>query len=1566
MNQPTAADQPRDGIAIVGMSGRFPGARNTAEFWRNLRDGVESISTFPAQELAQLGIPESVLKEPNFIGAGGVLDDIDLFDAVFFGLNARDAEMMDPQQRLFLECSWESLENAGYDPQIFAGSIGVYAGSAQSSYLYQIYASAQSAAHLDQMQLQILNGTDHLTTHVSYKLNLTGPSVVVQSACSTSLVAISTACDALWNHRCDMALAGGVAISVPQRKGYTYMPGGILSPDGHCRAFDASARGTVGGNGVGVVVLRRLPEAILAGDHIYAVIRGAALNNDGSFKVGYTAPSIAGQAAVIAMAHAMAGIDPETISYIEAHGTGTQLGDPIEVAALTDAFRMKTGKKGFCAIGSVKTNIGHLDPAAGVTGLIKTALALKNKVLPASLHFHKPNPEIDFENSPFYVNTLTSQWPANGLPRRAGVSSFGIGGTNAHCVLEEAPASAGSGDSRKDVLLLLSAKSNAALEAQTANLAAFLKANPESKLADVAFVTQAGRRAFSHRRILLGGRDAIEQVATALETRDPALVYTNGGDARDRPVVFMFPGQGSQYVNMARSLYQTETTFRVEFDRCCDLLQEHLSADLRQVLYPAAAQYEQAARQLTRTAFTQPALFAIEYSLAVLWISWGIRPRAMIGHSIGEYVAASLAGVLRLEDALMLVSVRGRLMDSMPVGAMLAVPLSEAEARSALTGNLSVAAINSPASCVISGPVGEVEELEHRMAARGLQCRRLTTSHAFHSAMMDAAVGPFVETVRGVRLSAPSISYLSNVTGSWITADEATDPEYWGRQLRQVVRFADGLATLLKEPDWVFLEVGPGRTLGALVRQQNTDVSLRTIVPSLGSAQENRDDATFLLETLGRLWLSGAPVDWIAFSAREKRCRIPLPTYPFERQRYWIGPPDKLQSTGSVEGSQRRPFSDWFYAPAWFQVEGASANIDGPQNQPQSWLIFCDSQGVGAALAQQLGACGNSVTTVRAGNRFDDAGDGTYLLRPAESSDYNRLLESLAAKDRIPRQIAHLWLLTDASEDQSLDRLLDLGFRSLTCLAQALGRQSQSEDLEIGVVSNRLQALLDEDTVSAAKATVLGPCRVIPQEYPRLSCRSVDVMADETVEQVALQILQELTAQPYSGIVAYRNGQRYLQSWEPVRLDDKDNTPLLKDGGVYLITGALGGIGLALAQRIANVTHAKLVLVGRSALPERSAWPQWLNQHGAEDATSVRIKAVQLIESAGAQVMVACADVSDRTQMAAVVKQARRRFGAIHGVIHSAGIAGGGIIQLKSQQVADSVLAPKVLGTMVLDELLAGEPLDFFLICSSLASVYGGLGQMDYCAANNFLDAYAQASTRAGRLTVAVNWDTWSEVGMAVNTHVPAELEQSRRESLERGISSSEGADAFVRILNSGLRQVAVCTTDLQANLEIGGVLNVDKNEPEPSTGYAVEKNTHPRPPLATAYAAARSQTEEKVVAVWEDLLGVAPVGIHDNFFELGGHSLLAIRLISQLQGLFELEFSVQSLFDAPTVAKLAARIEASRLESEDMQAVTQLLEQVEQLSDSEVRALLDDSPALTDPGPQDDPVAGHTMGQNA
>ncbi|KAF3885894.1 MULTISPECIES: type I polyketide synthase [Nostocales] len=892
----------KDEIAIIGMSGRFPGAKNVDIFWQNLRDGVESISFFTHDELASTGVDPVVLTDPSYVKAGSVLEDIELFDASFFGFTPKEAEIMDPQHRLLMECVWEALESAGYNSQTYTGKIGLFAGANLSSYLFSnifsnLYPNWLSLKPVEAFQIFLGNEKDHLTTQISYKLNLTGPSVNVQTTCSTSLVAVHFACQSLLNGESDIAIAGGVSIIVPQSTGYYYEQGGILSSDGHCRAFDAKAGGTIFGNGLGVVVLKRLEEAIADGDFIHAVIKSSAINNDGSLKVGYTAPSVDGQREVILEALVLAGVEPESISYIETHGTGTTLGDPIEITALTQAFRSNSSKKGFCAIGSVKTNIGHLNTAAGITGLIKTVQALKHKQIPPSLNFDQPNPQIDFANSPFYVNTALSEWKSKSTPRRAGVSSFGIGGTNAHVILEEAPVASRSitSPSRPWQLLLLSAKTSSALEYATVNLAYYLQQNSDINLADVAHTLQVGRRTFEHQRMVVCSD--LQDAINTLTSLDPQRVFTYYQKPSHHPIVFMFPGQGSQYANMAQELYEVEPTFYKQIDICADILKPLLGLDIRQILYPNEQQTNvetQCIASLQQTAITQPALFVIEYALAKLWMEWGVSPTAMIGHSIGEYVAATLAGVFSLEDALTLVTARGQMMQELPSGSMLAVALSEKDVQSLLgvemlhTTSLQLAAINSPSSCVVSGRTEAIEVLQNYLTSKGVDCRRLHTSHAFHSHMMSDVLESFTLAVKQVSLKPPQIPFISNVTGTWIKKDEATNPSYWSQHLHQTVRFSSGILELLKQPEGILLEVGPGRTLSTFAKQHLEIDAKQLVLNSLRHPKEQQSDVAFMLNTLGRLSMAGIQIDWSGFYNYERRHRLPLPTYPFERQRYWI------------------------------------------------------------------------------------------------------------------------------------------------------------------------------------------------------------------------------------------------------------------------------------------------------------------------------------------------------------------------------------------------------------------------------------------------------------------------------------------------------------------------------------------------------------------------------------------------------------------------------------------------------------------------------------------------------
>jgi amino acid adenylation domain-containing protein len=880
-----------DAIAIVGMSCRFPGADSVEAFWGNLLDGVEAVTTFSDEQLIAAGADPTLLSDPFYIKSGAVLDGIDRFDAQLFEATPREAEIMDPQHRLFLECSWEALEHAGYDSLRHDGRIGVFAGAGASSYLlHNLLPNPELVRSIGEFQLMLSSDKDFIPTRVSYTLNLRGPSISIHTACSTALVALHMASQSLRSGECDMALAGGVSVAADQGRGYLYQTGGILSPDGHCRPFDAQAQGTIGSSGVGIAVLKRLEDALADGDTIHAVIRGSATNNDGAAKVGYAAPSVEGQADVIVRAQQVAGVEPESIGYIEAHGTGTTLGDPIEVAALTQAFRAGRQLSGqqtpFCALGSVKSNIGHTDAAAGIAGLIKAVMAIKHAELPPSLHCTTPNPKIDFAGSPFYVNTARRPWPAHSAPRRAGVSAFGIGGTNVHVILEEAAPIVESGPARPWQLLVLSAKTSTALDTATANLQRHLREQRGLNLADVAYTLQQGRRQLGQRRVLVcrDPDDAIEALG------DPKRLLSNGRDIADRRAIFMFPGQGSQYAGMAADLYAAEAGFRTTVDECATILQPLLGLDLRELLFPQPAGVAAATALLAQTRITQPALFVVEYALARLLMDWGIEPQAMIGHSIGEYVAACLAEVFSLGDALRLVAARGRLMQMLPAGAMLAVPLPAAEVAPFLGADLALAAINGPSLCVVAGPGAAIDACESTLRARGLDVRRLHTSHAFHSAMMDPVIAAFTAEVASISLRVPQRPFISNVSGTWITAADATDPAYWARHLRQTVRFADGVQVLLDQQA-TFIEVGPGRTLASLVRQAAG--AARSSVTAMRHPQDQADDLAVLLEAVGRLWLEGVAIDWRRFSASERRRRLPLPTYPFERRRHWIERPQQ-------------------------------------------------------------------------------------------------------------------------------------------------------------------------------------------------------------------------------------------------------------------------------------------------------------------------------------------------------------------------------------------------------------------------------------------------------------------------------------------------------------------------------------------------------------------------------------------------------------------------------------------------------------------------------------------------
>jgi acyl transferase domain-containing protein/thioesterase domain-containing protein len=1316
------------------MACRVPGAADADAFWRNVRDGVESIRSYSIDELRAAGVTSALLGNPNYVPRGAPLEDMEMFDAGFFGLSAHEAAIMDPQHRHFLECVWEALEHAGHAPSRFNGPIGVFGGSGHNAYLsYNLLTRPELVDSVGFFLLRHTgNDKDFLTTRVSYALNLHGPSVAVQTACSTSLVAVHLGVQSLLAGECDLAVAGGVTIELPHRQGYLYAEGEILSPDGRCRAFDARAAGTVFGSGAGALVLRRLSDAIADGDTIYAVVKGTAVNNDGSEKVSYLAPSVKGQASAISEALAVAGVDATTISMVEAHGTGTLVGDPIEVAALTEAFRRHTNKRGYCAIGSVKTNIGHIDTAAGAASMIKAIQALRHGQIPPSLHFSTPNPACQFSETPFYVSAALKPWDAP-EPRRAGVSSLGVGGTNAHVVLEQAPASpVASAPARARQLLPISARSEAALERATDRLAGALAAPDAPSLADAAWTLQAGRAEMAHRRVVVA--DSADAASQALTARDARMVFSGKAPDRPRSVAFMFAGGGTQHPGMGSTLYRDEPVYRQVVDECLALMERDHAERVRTLLL-APMTDAAAAKALQEPLTGLPALWVTQYAQARLWMHWGIEPAGLIGHSMGEYTAACLAGVFTLADALALVITRARLFETVTEGAMLSVPLGTAELEPLLGAELSIAAANGPALSVASGPAAAIERLMRTLAARGIETSRLRINVAAHSALLEPVLPEFHAFVRRLDLRPPVVPVASNLTGTWLTEADATDPDYWVRHLRRTVRFADGLRALTQGDASVLLEVGPGRTLATLARQQGGAPPLA--LTSMPHPDEPVDDVAHMLGALGRLWIAGVEVDWSRLHNGEARRRVALPTYPFERERHWIDP-RPIEATPGAALLRAEDMRDWFTQPSWRRAAPVLPGnpLDGPV------LVFTDRSPVARALVDRFRRAGLDVVVASRGTRFSAAGPNGYTVNQGSADDAAALLAALRDAGRSPRRIIFAWPLDDPS--------IEAGFLSLLALSQALGSEEVSQ-VQLTVLTTGAVRVTGEEGTDPRLGTLVGAVRVIPTELPGINARLVDVpLPDRASPRLSESLLAELVATDHD-VVALRGPDRWIPSLENLPLAAAA-TPPFRDGGAYLITGGFGGLGLSVARHLAHAHGARIALVGRHYLPPRDVWDDWIQSHDAHDETARRILMVRELEAAGATVLTVEADVTDVIALKRGLDLTRRKFGALHGVFHAAGTLDDGALQVRAAESAQRVLAPKVQGTLALEEALRGTTLDFIVLFSSISALTGLPGQFDYAAANAFLDAWSQRQfALGGTRVVSINWAPWSDVGMAAS-----------------------------------------------------------------------------------------------------------------------------------------------------------------------------------------------------------------------
>ncbi|QYK43440.1 MAG: KR domain-containing protein [Paracoccaceae bacterium] len=1345
-------------IAIVGMAAHLPGAPSVSAYWDNLVRGIESIRPLTEDDLLAAGESPSRMRHPRYVRAAAPLDGFERFDAEFFGFSPKEAAILDPQHRQFLEVAWEALEDAGHPPEGFPGAVGIWAGCGMGSYFYFNLCSNPGLVEDTGMFLlrHTGNDKDFLATRVSHVFDFKGPSINVQTACSTSLVAVHYACQALLNGECDMALAGGVTVELPQGRGYVYQEGEILSPDGHCHAFDHRAQGTVFGSGAGCVVLRRLADAIADGDHVWAVIKGSAVNNDGAAKAGYLAPSVEGQAACIAEAQAVAGISADSVGYVECHGTGTYLGDPIEVAALTQAFRETTDAVDFCRIGSVKTNIGHLDTAAGVASLIKASLAVTTGTIPPTLGFEAPNPAIAFDGSPFRVADRLTDFPAGRTPRRAGVNSLGVGGTNAHVVIEEPPARPASPESDWPFQpLVISARSRAALDEASARLAAHLRAHPEQPLADVAWTLKQGRRHFEKRRVIVAENHA--EAAALLEGADARRVWTHDHLGEAPQVVFMFPGGGAQYAGMARDLYETEPVFRDWVDRGLAVLEPRLDYSIRDLWLPARGAEAAADARLKRPSVQLPLIMIVEYALARLFESWGVTPHALIGHSMGENTAACLAGVLRFEDCIGLVHLRGQLFDTVPPGGMLSVPMDAADLVARLPEGLDMASVNAPGLCVVSGPDAMLADLASGLAAEGIETQRVAIDIAAHSRMLEPILGRFGDFLRSIPLSPPVLPVISNRTGRPLTAAEATDPEYWVAHLRSTVRFAEGMAHLVQVPGRVFMEMGPGRALSSLA--QANGVAAGQVIPALRHPGQAMADDAWHMATIARLWACGVTVDWEPVWGEAARQRVPLPTYPFQRKPYFISPGTPAAVETETAPARSDDIARWGWVPHWRpRAADCAADVETELDSlpRETWAIFTDETGLAAACADRLRDAGHRVVTVRAGDAFRRDGDA-YTLSPERGREgYDLLVRDLVARGLAPTRVAHFWLVTATETfrpgSSFFQRNLEQGFWSLLFLGQAMAEENVPRPVHMTVMTTGAARLRDGGLAHPEKAAVAGPARIIPRELPGVTCTTLDLELPASRRggvpgPLVVQVLEEMLAQPADSVAALRGARRFERGLRAVDLPVGELP--LAEGATVMVTGGFGGIGLTLAEDLIRNHKAKILIVARRPLPPRDGWAAHLAARGPDDAASRRILAMQRLDAIGGTVEVAVADVCNPDEMRAAVALGEARLGRIAAVIHAAGVVDDGPMLGKTPGGVEEVLAPKLHGTQVLDAIFPDGRLDWMVVFASTSTVTAPAGQVDYVAANEFLNAWAQSRAGGKTRVVALNWGIWSGVGMA-------------------------------------------------------------------------------------------------------------------------------------------------------------------------------------------------------------------------
>jgi acyl transferase domain-containing protein len=1471
-------------LAIVGMSCRFPGGANTTDrFWTLLSAGSDAVTEVPPERwnVGEFYDPDPQARNKMYTRWGGFIPQIGDFDPSFFGIAPQEALRMDPQQRLLLEMAWELFESAGYAAsRISASRTGVFLGVLPSEYL-MLQNNAEGRACFDDVFIGTGNSSSMAAGRISHFFNLNGPCLAVDTACSSSLVAVHLACQSIRSGECDLALAGGVNAALAPETFIQLCKLHMLAKDGRCKAFDAAADGFVIGEGGGMVALKRWSEAMRDGDHVFAVILGSAVNEDGKTST-ITAPNGLAQQAVIRSALTQAGVSAQQIDYVEAHGSGTPMGDPIEVEAMAAVLCEGRSPDEPLITGTVKANIGHLEAASGIAGLIKMALALDRKWIPAQLHFKNPNPAIEWAEHPIRVPEQGLAWPEKAGDRMGGVSSFGWSGTNAHVVLREAAVVREHRAGEPPYLLALSAKSASALKSSAARLAAYLETNPSMDLADVSYTLAVGRQPFPCRSTAI----CDDRADAVLQLRRISLSDPPG---ERRGTIFRIASPMERARAAVRDLYWAEPSFTDEIDRCCSTVQQRFNLDIRHFLFDSRAAdgphaaFRSDAREgecgrhtnLTDAMTRQAAAFTWNYTLARMLMSWNLRPRAIAGWGIGEYAAACLAGVMSLENALALVIERARLSASASGCTALAVSLPENAIQGWLTPQVELAVANGSASCLVAGSLEGIAALERRLAAERVAHRRIEPDAVLLPSRLDGDAAQLAGLMQGIGLNVPRIPFMSNLTGEWVTSGQATDPAYWLEQMRSPIRFGQAVLDLLDDPADVVFDLSGSDHLALIDQNEACSGGDRKRVFSFGSEDSARaSPRATLMRALACAWEQGADIDWDAYWAGRRRTRVPLPTYPFERQEYWFAFTGDKQASGKEP--PRQTFADWFSIPAFREtVAHFPRSEDVGQESDRCWIMYEGSSGIEPRIAGWLRERGVEPVTVTPGERYSRLDATHYTVRPAARADHAAMLRDLRSHGKTPGRIVHAWTLTAMAAEA-----LELGFYSLLSIAQALDEVNLTT-ATIAVITNGIKKVTGREEVSAERAAILGPCAVIPLEYSGLHCQVIDL--DLPLDDAGLErLIGELTAIAEDRFVALRCGRRWVEVLERIDLAAAD-ADVLRENGVYFITGGFGGLGLAIAERLVDQLGAKVALVGRTAV---------------ESAKRAKILA------ANSNVLGLQANVSDPAQIERAVRATVERFGTIHGIIHAAGVPGSGLIAFKKREDAARVLLPKVEGTIALSRAVEHLPLDFFALFSSIVSRSGGLGHVDYSAANAFLDAFAHSNSNVQKATVSICWGEWQwnawDTAAGSPLHAQA-LPHERRKKY--GFTFEEGFAAFRQALAYRVPNVVVSSYD--PRWLVDGV----RNEMPTPVGPAAA--TFPRPALASSYVAPGNETERALATIWCEQLGIEEVGVNDNFFDLGGNSLVGLSVIGRIRREFCLnDLPAYSLYQAPTISALAARLD--------------------------------------------------------